>query len=712
MALDTSSALNSPSKAHQLDQGRLEAYLRKAVPGFPATSSLRVEQFSFGQSNPTYLLRVGDQKYVLRKKPHGQVLASAHAVDREYRVLSALKDTPVPVPVVLCLCEDASVIGTSFYVMRHVEGRVFTSNSLPGLSAEQRRATYMGMAESLAALHAVKPASVGLESYGRMSGYCARQVWRWGQQYHAQLQGPPMPEMTELHTWLKANIPASDTDASQTRISHGDFKLDNLIFHSTQPGRVVGVLDWELSTLGHPLADLAYSAMPFHLPPSAIPGAMYTLARPLPEGIPDEQEYVAAYCRARGIQNPDPHDWTFFMALGLFRLAAIAAGVSARAKLGNASSSKAAQVGSPEVIRGLATAALQAIRGLQQSSVGGAGQHGQKGLSNLEYAFLSEQMGRYPWAAEVFNCSAPDTGNMEVLTRYGSRQQQDRWLLPLLKGDIRSCFAMTEPDVASSDATNIQSRIQRDGEGWTVQGRKWWASGAMDPRCAVAIFMGKSSPQAAQHKQQSMLLIPFDSTGVQVIRPMSVYGYDDAPHGHAEVVFQGVRVGPEAMILGEGRGFEIAQGRLGPGRLHHCMRCIGMGQHAIELMAARAQQRAVFGGTIAQQGGFLQKLGQCRIDLDAVRLLVLDAAHAIDCFGNKLARKKIAQAKVAAPNAVQRIIDEAVQVHGAAGVSQDTILARLWAAVRTLRLADGPDAVHLAAIAKLELKSGGVRSRL
>jgi len=324
-------------------------------------------------------------------------------------------------------------------------------------------------------------------------------------------------------------------------------------------------------------------------------------------------------------------------------------------------------------------------------------------MSNLDYAPLAELMGRSGIASEIFNCSAPDTGNMEVIAQYGSKEQQEKWLKPLLEGEIRSAFGMTEPGVASSDATNISSSIAADGDEYVINGEKWWTSGAGDPRCKIIIFMGVTNPDSPKHQRQSQILVPMDTPGVEIKRMMTVFGSDDAPHGHAHMKFTDVRVPKDNLLLGEGRGFEIAQGRLGPGRIHHCMRTIGAAERALELLCNRATSRIAFGKPLSELGGNYDVIADCRTEIEMCRLLTLKAAYMMDTVGNKVARSEIAQIKVAVPNMALRVIDKAIQIHGGAGVSQDTPLARLYAGQRTLRIADGPDEVHRRTIARMEL---------
>ncbi|XP_068662820.1 probable acyl-CoA dehydrogenase IBR3 [Aristolochia californica] len=823
MAIRTAEMVDRLRPAHGLDEDALLRYARDNVPGFPASPvKLTILQFGHGQSNPTFLLQVNSgvsvQRYVLRKKPPGQLLESAHAIEREFQVLKALGvHTQIPIPKVFSLCTDVCVIGTSFYIMEFLDGRIFVDPKLPGLTSGQRRHIYDSTAKALASLHEVDPHAIGLKNFGRRDNYCKRQVVRWAKQYLASTNDDKPyrnPKMLDLVDWLHQHIPLEDSSKSAgTGLVHGDFRIDNLVFHPTED-RVIGILDWELSTLGNQMCDVVHSCMPYIVEIKYGDEQSYDgfESTGIPDGIPSQAEYLAEYCISTGKPWPAAN-WKFYIAFSLFRVASIMAGVYRRWVMGNASGGQRAQYGEklansfidlawgfinqksvlpdqpPSLARdypkqfqedkddlkvgrgrffpssrvlelrhkllkfmkdhiypmeaefskrahstmrwtvhpkeeslkelakteGLwnlwlpldsaARARELLFDGVDFDSQGnwnncllGAG------LSNLEYGYLCEVMGRSLWAPQVFNCGAPDTGNMEVLLRYGTKEQQQEWLIPLLEGKIRSGFAMTEPKVASSDATNIECSIRREGDSYIINGTKWWTSGAMDPRCRLLIVMGKTDFNAPLHKQQSMILVDIETPGVHIKRPLLVFGFDDAPHGHAEVSFEDVRVPVTNILLGEGRGFEIAQGRLGPGRLHHCMRSIGAAERAMQLMVQRAFSRRVFGTLIAEKGSFLSNLAACRIELERTRLLVLEAADQLDRLGNKKARGTIAMAKVAAPHMALKVIDTAMQVHGAAGLSSDTVLAHLWAGSRILRIADGPDEVHLGTIAKLELR--------
>ncbi|PRQ39277.1 putative acyl-CoA dehydrogenase/oxidase, protein kinase [Rosa chinensis] len=814
--------------ANELDLDALLRYAAANVTGFPPSpSNFTVSKFGHGQSNPTYLMQVGSgasvKRYVLRKKPPGKLLQSAHAVEREFQVLQALGNhTVVPVPKVFCLCTDPSVIGTAFYIMEFLEGRIFVDPRLPGVEPASRRAIYQATAKALASLHSADVDAIGLGNYGRRENYCKRQVERWAKQYIASTgEGKPErnPKMFELIDWLQQHIPLEDSSGGATGLVHGDFRLDNLVFHPIED-RVVGILDWELSTLGNQMCDVAYCSLPYitdlGVDKDQLGKGMEHTG--LPEGIPSQAEYVAEYCSSSG--KPWPFaQWKFYIAFSLFRGASIYAGIYSRWTMGNAAGGESAQHAGdkanflidyawafvrresvlPEHPPSGSFVAQNCLKRLgQESEDQGFSEGGGKfvpskrilelrkrlvkfmedhiypmekefyklaqstsrwtvhpeeeklkelakkeglwnlfipfdsaarakklifdgtnqlqsddtynqllgaGLSNLEYGYLCEIMGRSIWAPQVFNCGAPDTGNMEVLLRYGNKEQLLEWLIPLLEGRIRSGFAMTEPQVASSDATNIECSISRQGDSYIINGKKWWTSGAMDPRCRLLIVMGKTDFNAAMHKQQSMILVDIRTPGVHIKRALTVFGFDDAPHGHAEVLFDNVHVPAKNILLGEGRGFEIAQGRLGPGRLHHCMRLIGAAERGMEIMAERALSRRVFGKLIAEQGSFRSDIAKCRIELEKTRLLVLEAADQLDRLGNKKARGTLAMAKVATPNMALMVLDMAMQVHGGAGLSSDTCLAHLWATARTLRIADGPDEVHLGTIAKLELQT-------
>lgn len=747
---------------HKFSVDRLQRYL-SVNSRVSNNDTLTVKQYSTGQSNPTFLVQTPSKSYVLRKKPPGELLPGAHKVDREYRVQKALFSVGFPVPEPLLYCTDAEVIGTEFYLMEHVKGRIFRDLRLPGVSATERTALYVAAVEVLAKLHSLDLVSLNLEGYGKGPGYCRRQVSTWTKQYTAAAHRD-IPAMNELSDWLMKNLPANDNEVT---LVHGDFRLDNLIFHPTE-ARVIAVLDWELSTTGQPLADLAYFLMPHYFPTSfnvtSTMGSLTGIG-----GIPTVGDLISIYSRCRGIPSALPQ-LNFYLALSVFKMAGIAQGIYARHLLGNASAPNAAQFS--QCVEPLAKVALQLAqrsltsptedRLLLQTAKGQAvlqqvkdfmrqyvlpaqeevaeyySKHAQapqrwhtpqiiedlkvrareaglwnlflpavSGLTQLDYAYIAEETGRCFFAPEVFNCQAPDTGNMEVLHMFGSEEQKRKWLEPLLRGEIRSCFCMTEPDVASSDATNMECTLHREEDEFIINGKKWWSSGAGNPQCKVAIVMCRSSSRdvSSRHGQHSMILVPTDTPGVKLVRPLTVFGQDDAIHGgHFEVHFLNVRVPASNIILGEGRGFEIAQGRLGPGRLHHCMRAVGLAEFALELLCQRAASRRTFGKKLYQHEVVAHWIAECRLMIEQTRLLTLHAAHALDTLGSRAARKQIAMIKVAAARMVCKVVDCAIQVYGGAGVSGDFPLAQMYSYARTLRVADGPDEVHLSSIAHLELR--------
>uniref|UniRef100_A0A8C7GYJ0 Acyl-CoA dehydrogenase family member 11 n=1 Tax=Oncorhynchus kisutch TaxID=8019 RepID=A0A8C7GYJ0_ONCKI len=673
---------------HRFNTVNLQRYLSGKTRGVSNNDRFTVRQYSAGQSNPTFLIQTPSDSYVLRKKPPGMLLPGAHKVDREYRVQKALFSAGFPVPQPLLHCTDAEVIGTEFYLMEHVQGRIFQDLRLPGVSAAERAALYVSAVEVLARLHSLDLTSLDLEGYGRGPGYCKRQVSTWTKQYRAAAH-KEIPVMDKLSDWLLSNLPTNDNEVA---LVHGDFRVDNLIFHPTE-ARVVAVLDWELSTTGQPMADLAYFLMPNYLPSGlSLLSCMGSLRGV--EGIPSPEDLISIYCRCREIPS-SLHQLNFYLALSVFKMAGIAQGIYARHLLGNASAPNAAQFG--QSVEPLAQVGLQIAENPSRSgpadarlflqTAKGQAVHQQvtefmkqhvlpaqqevseyyskhahspqrwhppqviedlkakareaglwnlflpavSGLSQLDYAHIAEETGRCLYAPDLFNCQAPDTGNMEVLHMFGTEEQKREWLQPLLSGQIRSCFCMTEPDVASSDATNMECTLQRDQDHYVVHGRKWWSSG-------------------------------------------------------------------------EGRGFEIAQGRLGPGRLHHCMRAVGSAEWALELLCQRAAHRQTFGKKLYQHEVVAHWIAECRLAIDQTRLLTLHAAHALDTLGSRSARKQIAMIKVVAGRMVCKVVDTAIQVYGGAGVSGDFPLAQMYAYARTLRIADGPDEVHMSSIAHLELR--------
>ncbi|XP_043757768.1 acyl-CoA dehydrogenase family member 10-like isoform X3 [Cervus elaphus] len=551
-------------KTMEIPKDSLEKYLKDLL-GTQPTGPLERLQFDHGQSNPTYYVKLATHQLILRKKPPGTLLPSAHAVEREFRMMEALVNAGAHVPKVCHLCEDSSIVGNPFYLMEYCPGLIHKDPSPPGLEPSQRRAIYTAMKRVLCKIHSVDLKAAGLEDYRKHKGLS--------------------PRVRELYQRLK--------EFMERHVYPVEPELQR---HQASAER------WTPSPLVEDLKEKA---------------------------------------KAEGL-------WNLFLPLET----------------------------DPEKKYGA-------------------------GLTNVEYAHLCEVMGTSLYAPEIFNCSAPDTGNMELLVRYGTEEQKARWLIPLLEGKARSCFAMTEPQVASSDATNIESSIREEDGFYVISGHKWWITGILDPRCQLCVFMGKTDPHAPRHQQQSMFLVPMDTPGIKIIRPLKVYGLEDAPGGHGEVLFEQVRVPKENIILGPGRGLEILLGRLGSGRIHHCMRLIGCSERALALMKARVKSRMAFGKPLVEQGTVLADIALSRVEIEQARLLVLKAAHVMDVAGNKAAALDIAMIKMVAPSMASRVIDRAIQVFGAAGLSSDHPLAQFFVGVRVLRLADQ---VHQRAVAKMELK--------
>ncbi|XP_048641574.1 acyl-CoA dehydrogenase family member 10 isoform X2 [Marmota marmota marmota] len=738
-------------KTMEIPKDALEKYL-KGLLGTQTTGPMELLQFDHGQSNPTYYIRLPSHQLVLRKKPPGTLLPSAHAIEREFRIMKALAKAGVPVPRVLDLCEDSSVIGTPFYLMEYCPGLIYKDPSLPGLEPSQRQAIYTAMNRVLCKIHSVDLQAAGLDDYGKQGDYLPRQVQTWTKQYQAA-ETSTIPSMERLIQWLPVHLPSQQ----RTTVVHGDFRLDNLLFHPDKP-EVLAVLDWELSTLGDPLADVAYSCLTHYLPPS------FPILRGQASSATAEQsgklaEFVANLAWDFAVKEgfrvfkempaSKPLRRSYHMWAGSQSLLSPKGRRSYSSVPGAspAHASKTALVISPEGLSSPVRELYDRLQRFMEQRVYPVEPELQRhqasvdrwspspliedlkekakaeglwnlflpletdpekkygaGLTNMEYAHLCEVMGTSLYAPEIFNCSAPDTGNMELLVRYGTEEQKAHWLIPLLEGKARSCFAMTEPQVASSDATNIEASIREEDGFYVLNGHKWWISGILDPRCQLCVFMGKTDPQAPSHRQQSVLLVPMDTPGIKVIRPLTVYGLEDAPGGHGEVRFEHVRVPRKNIVLGPGRGFEIAQGRLGPGRIHHCMRLIGFSERALALMKARVKSRVAFGKPLVEQGTVLADIAQSRVEIEQARLLVLKAAHLMDVAGNKAAALDIAMIKMVAPSMAYRVIDRAIQAFGAAGLSNNYPLAQFFAWARALRLADGPDEVHRATVAKMELK--------
>jgi acyl-CoA dehydrogenase len=818
---------------------KILSYLQDKLPsvGLSRPSHIiKIEQFQAGQSNPTYLIVCDSGKYVLRKAPHGILLKGAHNVTREARIMQNIKNSnkTCPIPSIYAIEEDEAILGARFFVMEFVEGYIYRNPRLPDQSHTQRRATYYDLATVLATVHNTNLNSVlnlvGSVPEGK-TDFCRRQIRIWSQQFTQSSDDiKSLTQMQSLLSWLNANLPNS-TDDFALSVVHGDFRLDNIIFGDGGPK---AVLDWELAGIGDSNADLAYCCLGYYLPEVGVLSSFALGGRAassvLPEGIPSMEEFIAVYKAQLGsergklvpaITSPE---WTFYLCLGLYRIASICAGVYSRALQGNASRGKKA-LEFKDIVPKLADLGLSlihsnrlkptklhstrnAVADLQapvhgeisdtakliisklrsfldevvipleakitnhsNSAVGVWPSRGRKweinphldkaraeaqrrglwnlwmtkhtaeqlmkshptwpwdrllphsvGLSHIDYAHIAMETGRSLYGADACNCMAPDTGNMEIFAHFGTRQQREQWLLPLLEGRIRSCFGMTEPLVASSDPTQLQATATKTEHGWELNGKKWWTTGACDPRCAVCIVVAVTGgPEDPAHSRHSFLLVPMDQPGVTVVRPLHVFGYDDAPGGHAETQFCSVKIGFDMIIGREGFGFALAQSRLGPGRLHHCCRLLGHCERAMQEVVRRGTQRQAFGKYLLDLGSNSEKLALNRVYVRQAQLAALDAALELDIHdkvvgneqehGSKIKSKlssravqALAVCKISCPRAAQQCLDLAIQIHGGGGLSADHPLAQMWAAARTLRLVDGPDEVHLLALSRAEKK--------
>uniref|UniRef100_A0A2C9JVY2 Acyl-CoA dehydrogenase family member 11 n=1 Tax=Biomphalaria glabrata TaxID=6526 RepID=A0A2C9JVY2_BIOGL len=703
----------------------LENYLKSL--GLQDSSPPVVKVFEHGQSNPTYYVSYGGQKMVLRKKPPGQLLPSAHAVDREYKVMSAVGKDKVPVPCMIAFCQDESVLGTQFYLMDYLEGRIFKSIKLPEVPKESRREIVMAMVDVLSKIHSVDIDKVGLSDYGKkgnlsMSSYFFINVVPCclvGEDLES-LGLPTISDILNKYCLLTKQPPIDNWDFYVAYSFFRGVAILQGVYKRAISGQSSSSNSKRVGAYASVMADIGWSiASKSSLKPNK------TVATSNTSATQTRQFSTISFTGRRPVMSTLSRSLTSgssassqvgLMAVSVEGLSPAVQDLHRRVKqfiqthvlpLEDVHKEREAQGGDrwtvmPEIEAAKAKAKAEGLWNLFLPLESDPDKKYGAGLTNLEYAFLCEEMGKCMLAPEVFNCSAPDTGNMETLVKYGNEEQKEKWLKPLLDGKIRSCFAMTEPAVASSDATNIESSIRREGDHYIINGHKWWTSGALDPRCKICIFMGKTNTLAEKHLQQSMILVPMDTPGIKIVRPLTVFGFDDAPEGHGEVIFENVRVPVSNILLGEGRGFEIAQGRLGPGRIHHCMRLIGHAERALSLMIDRTMNRVAFGKPLAAQGSIQQDIAKSRIQIEQCRLLVLKAAYMMDLYGNKVAAPEIAMIKVAAPNMALDVIDRSIQAHGGAGLDHTLPLAHSFATARTLRLADGPDEVHLRTIAKMQ----------